>query len=148
MFSYANEHKSYSAGEQELILTIKGVRVAFFICYDLRFPVWSRNLKLKYDIAVYIANWPEKRKNHWITLLKARAIENQSYVVGVNRIGQDGNGVHYSGDSAVYNYLGEKVSKTEANEHSVENVSLDISSMEEYRTKFSAHLDADDFIIS
>ena len=148
LFSYANEHKSYSAGEQELILTIKGVRVAFFICYDLRFPVWSRNLKLKYDIAVYIANWPEKRKNHWITLLKARAIENQSYVIGVNRIGQDGNGVHYSGDSAVYNYLGEKVSKTEANEHSVENVSLDISSMEEYRTKFSAHLDADDFIIS
>ena len=131
--------------KQELILTIKGVKIAFFICYDLRFPVWCRNLKLKYDIAVYIANWPEKRKNHWITLLKARAIENQSYVVGVNRIGHDGNGIHYSGDSAVYNYLGEKVSNTEANKHTIENVSLDINSLKEYRTKFPAHLDADDF---
>ena len=148
LFSYANENENYSPGEQELIITIKGVKIAFFICYDLRFPVWSRNYKLKYDIAVYIANWPEKRKNHWKTLLQARAIENQSYVVGVNRIGYDGNGIHYSGDSAVYNYLGEKSSNTQPFEHSVENITINIDALYDYRMNFPAYLDADNFKIS
>ena len=148
LFSFAHEHENYTPGKQELILTIKGVKIAFFICYDLRFPVWCRNLKLKYDIAVYIANWPEKRRNHWMTLLKARAIENQSYVVGVNRIGNDGNGINYSGDSAIYNYLGEKVSHTQPNKHKIENHKLNIDSLKEYRTRFPAHLDADNFKIS
>ena len=115
------------------------------ICYDLRFPVWSRNTKLKYDVAVYIANWPEKRKKHWITLLKARAIENQSFVIGVNRIGNDGNGIDYSGESGVYNYLGEKISTTKSYEFSVENSNLDINALNNYRAKFPAHLDADEF---
>ena len=147
LFSYANENQHYSPGDQELILNIKGVKIAFFICYDLRFPVWCRNSKLKYDIAMYIANWPEKRKNHWTALLQARAIENQSYVVGVNRIGCDGKGIYYSGDSAIYNYLGEKISTTESNKYAVENISLNINSLKEYRAKFPAHLDADDFKI-
>ncbi len=148
LFSYASEHKNYSPGQKELIITIEGVKIAFFICYDLRFPVWCRNSNLKYDIAVYIANWPEKRRNQWITLLKARAIENQSFVVGVNRIGDDGNKIDYSGDSAVYNYLGEKLSTTQPNEHKVENLSLNIDSLKDYRTKFPVYLDADNFIIS
>ncbi len=148
LFSYANENQHYSPGNKELILNIKGVKIAFFICYDLRFPVWCRNLKLKYDIAVYIANWPENRTNHWITLLKARAIENQSYVVGVNRIGCDGNGINYSGDSAVYNYLGAKISATEPTKFTVDNISLNINSLREYRVKFPAHLDADNFKLS
>jgi len=145
LFRYANENKKYSPGKKELILKINGVNIAFFICYDLRFPVWSRNTKLKYDVAVYIANWPEKRKKHWITLLKARAIENQSFVIGVNRIGNDGNGINYSGESGVYNYLGEKISTTKSDEFSVENSNLDIDALNNYRVKFPAHLDADEF---
>ena len=145
LFSYADENLNYSPGKQELIIAVNGLKIAFFICYDLRFPVWSRNIKLKYDVAVYIANWPEKRKEHWITLLKARAIENQSYVIGVNRIGDDGNGIDYSGESAVYNYLGQKISTTKPHEFRVENVTLDIEALYNYRIKFPAHLDADNF---
>jgi predicted amidohydrolase len=145
LFSYADEHLNYSPGKQELIININGVKIAFFICYDLRFPVWSRNTKLKYDVAVYIANWPEKRKEHWITLLKARAIENQSYVIGVNRIGNDGNGINYSGESAVYNYLGQKISTTKPHEFRVENISINIDDLNNYRIKFPTHLDADEF---
>ena len=148
LFSYANENINYTSGKEELIITINGVKIAFFICYDLRFPVWSRNTKLKYDVAVYIANWPETRKEHWITLLKARAIENQSYVVGVNRIGNDGNGINYSGESAIYNYIGKKISITEPYEYRVENLSLDIDALNNYRIKFPIHLDADDFCIN
>ena len=145
LFSYADEHLNYSPGKQELIININGVKIAFFICYDLRFPVWSRNTKLKYDVAVYIANWPEKRKEHWITLLKARAIENQSYVIGVNRIGDDGNGINYSGESAVYNYLGQKISTTKPHEFRVENISINKDDLNNYRIKFPTHLDADEF---
>jgi predicted amidohydrolase len=145
LFSYADEHINYSPGKRELIITIEGVKIAFFICYDLRFPLWCRNTKLKYDIAVFVANWPEKRKEHWKTLLKARAIENQSFVVGVNRIGNDGNGINYSGDTAVYNYLGERLSTTRPNEIKVENLSLDIDELKEYRQNFPAYLDADNF---
>ena len=145
LFSYADENLNYSPGKQELIIAVNGLKIAFFICYDLRFPVWSRNIKLKYDVAVYIANWPEKRKEHWVTLLKARAIENQSYVIGVNRIGDDGNGINYSGESAVYNYLGQKISTTKPHEFRVENVTLDIEALYNYRIKFPAHLDADNF---
>tara|TARA_B100000614_G_scaffold261117_1_gene289784 strand:+ start:361 stop:1140 length:780 start_codon:yes stop_codon:yes gene_type:complete len=148
LFRYANENSKYSAGKKELILKINGVNIAFFICYDLRFPVWSRNTKLKYDVAVYIANWPEKRKKQWITLLKARAIENQSFVIGVNRIGSDGNSINYSGESGVYNYLGEKISTTKSDEFSVENSNLDIKALNSYRMKFPTHLDADEFKLS
>jgi predicted amidohydrolase len=145
LFSYADEQLNYSPGKQELIIPINGVKIAFFICYDLRFPIWSRNIALKYDVAIYIANWPEKRKEHWITLLKARAIENQSYIVGVNRIGNDGNGINYSGESGVYDYLGQKISTTKPYEYSVENVILDLDALKNYRIKFPAHLDSDKF---
>lgn len=148
LFSYADEHLNYSPGKKELIINIKGVKIAFFICYDLRFPVWCRNTNLKYDIAIFIANWPKKRREHWTNLLKARAIENQSFVIGVNRVGNDGNGITYSGDSAVYNYLGEKISLTLPNEQKVENISLNIDALNEFRVEFPTHLDADNFKIT
>ena len=145
LFRYSDEHKNYSSGSSELIINIEGVKIAFYVCYDLRFPVWSRNNKLKYDIAVYIANWPERRRNHWTTLLKARAIENQAYVIGVNRIGNDGNGINHSGDSAVYNATGTKLSFTQPYESKVENVQLNIKELQDYREKFPVYLDADEF---
>ncbi len=145
LFRYADEHQHYSAGSSHLILSIHQVKLAFFICYDLRFPVWTRNTHLKYDVAIYIANWPEARSSHWNALLKARAIENQAYTVGVNRIGDDKNGISHSGDSAVYNPKGEKISITNPHEYKVENISLDIEKLYEYRSKFPTHLDADQF---
>lgn len=145
LFRYAEEHKNYSPGSNELIIEIEGIKIAFFICYDVRFPVWSRNSQLKYDIAVYIANWPEKRRDHWMTLLKARSIENQAFVIGVNRIGEDGNGISHSGDTCVFNPIGEKLSNTKPNEVKVENVMFDIDGLHDYRAKFPAYLDADDF---
>ena len=148
LFRYANEHLNYEGGKDQLIVDIEGVKFAFFVCYDIRFPVWSRNVKLKYDVAVYIANWPEKRRDHWMTLLKARSIENQAFVIGVNRIGDDGNGIAHSGDSMVFNPLGEKISVTKPNELKVETVKLNIESLNDYRAKFPAYLDVDDFKIS
>ena len=145
LFRHSNENDNYSPGNSQLILEIEGVKIAFYICYDLRFPVWSRNYQLKYDAAVYVANWPENRRAHWTTLLKARAIENQAYVIGVNRIGNDGNGISYSGDSGVYNPLGTKISSTQAYETKVENVALSIKELNEYRVKFPSYLDADKF---
>lgn len=148
LFRYANEHLNYKGGKDQLIVDIEGVKFAFFVCYDIRFPVWSRNVNLKYDVAVYIANWPEKRRDHWMTLLKARSIENQAFVIGVNRIGDDGNGIAHSGDSMVFNPLGKKISITKPNESKVETVKLNIESLNDYRAKFPAYLDVDDFKIS
>lgn len=145
LFRYAEEDKNYTAGQKELIIDIKEAKIALFVCYDLRFPVWTRNLNLKYDAAIYIANWPEKRREHWSTLLKARSIENQAYVIGVNRIGTDGNGVSHSGDTAVFNPLGEKISNTVPHQESVENIKLDTQMLKEYRKRFPAHMDADPF---
>ena len=145
LFRYAEEDKYYSAGDKELIIEVNGTKIALFVCYDLRFPVWSRNFQSKYDVAVYIANWPEKRSEHWKTLLKARAIENQAFVIGVNRVGIDGNGVNHSGDSGVFNPLGEKISITQPYETKVENIQLDTNMLKEYRNRFPAHKDADPF---
>lgn len=147
LFRYAKEHLNYTTNEQELIVKINDFNIAFYICYDLRFPVWSRNIHLKYDLGIYIANWPQKRIAHWDTLLQARAIENQSYILGVNRVGNDGNNVEYNGHSALYNYLGKSISAATENESSIHHVTLDKSKLNEYRSKFPAHLDADSFEI-
>ena len=115
LFRMANEHKTYSQGESLLISSWKGWRICPLVCYDLRFPVWSRNRwdatakRPSYDVAVYVANWPTARIDAWNTLLKARAIENLSYVVGVNRVGQDGNGIEYNGHSSVISPKGEVI---------------------------------------
>ncbi|MCL4151052.1 UNVERIFIED_CONTAM: hypothetical protein GTU68_054534, partial [Idotea baltica] len=108
-FTLAGEDKAYTVGQDKLIITYKDWKICPMICYDLRFPVWSRN-RNEYDVLIYVANWPKPRILAWDTLLKARAIENMSYCVGVNRIGQDINGYEYIGHSAVYGPLGEELS--------------------------------------
>jgi predicted amidohydrolase len=147
LFRMADEHRHYDFGKNKLVVEINGWKICPLICYDLRFPVWSRNIKSEYDVLIYVANWPERRSHHWKTLLLARAIENQSYVIGVNRIGNDGNAISHSGDSAVINPRGEIISTTKANEESVETVKLNYAELVEYRKTFPAALDADNFKI-
>jgi predicted amidohydrolase len=105
LFTLGNEHLHFTAGRQKLVTTWKGWKICPLICYDLRFPVWSRNTE-GYDLLLYVANWPERRNHHWKQLLAARAIENQAYVAGVNRVGTDGNGLYHSGDTTVLDFSG------------------------------------------
>lgn len=152
LFRMAQEHKTYSPGESLLIGTWKGWKICPLVCYDLRFPVWSRNRwdvttkKLSYDVAVYVANWPTARIDAWDTLLRARAIENLSYVVGVNRIGMDGSGVEHNGHSTVVSPKGESIFTNEGTE-TIHSVSLNANSLEAFRDRFPAFVDADDFTI-
>ncbi|GAA4089674.1 amidohydrolase [Mucilaginibacter panaciglaebae] len=99
LFALGNEHDTYTPGAKRLIVELKGWKICPAICYDLRFPVWLRNVNVAYDLLLIVANWPERRALHWRTLIPARAVENQSYVIGVNRVGHDGNEVYHSGDS-------------------------------------------------
>ncbi len=114
-FTLAGEDEVYEAGNQKLILEYKGFKICPMICYDLRFPVWARNME-DYDILVYVANWPKKRIHAWDTLLKARAIENMAYCIGVNRVGLDGMDFEYTGHSAIYDALGQKIGFSEEDE--------------------------------
>jgi len=146
LFAYAGEHDHYSRGEKRLIAQVKGWRICLQVCYDLRFPVWARNLGDEYDLLVYVANWPERRNLAWKTLLQARSIENQSFVVGVNRVGTDGNGIYHSGDSSVFGPLGEAVWQ-QAHEAAVHTVVLDKAIVEQARAQFPFLNDADKFIL-
>ena len=145
LFRMSTENDHYSAGNEKLVVELQGFRICPQICYDLRFPVWSRNGG-EVDLLLYVANWPQVRRDHWIALLKARAIENQCYVVGVNRVGTDGNGISYSGDSVARDYNGlpllEMASVTDPG-----MVTLDKNSLAEYRIQFPAYLDADKYTI-
>jgi omega-amidase len=150
LFRMAGEHLVYSQGESQLIGHWKGWRICPLVCYDLRFPVWSRNRwnatlkKPAYDLLVYVANWPQVRANAWDTLLRARAIENLSYVAGVNRVGIDGLGVEYNGNSEVISPKGDPIFSVEGIE-AVKTIQLNANSLHAYRDKFPALLDADDF---
>lgn len=152
LFSLAGEDKHYTAGTEKLIFEYKGWKLCPMICYDLRFPVWSRNRKTEasfdYDVLIYVANWPERRNHAWKSLLPARAIENQAYVVGVNRIGDDGNGIYHSGDTAVYDFKGDKLSMTDAGKEQVETISLNRHDMEVFRRAYAFLSDADEFTLS
>lgn len=152
LFRMADEHEYFASGDSRLVIHYKGWKICPLICYDLRFPVWSRNKQSKqdfdYDLLIYIANWPERRVFAWQSLLVARAIENLCYLAGINRIGLDGNNINYSGDSVVLNFLGEKISKTERFGDCAEIVELDLNALNEYRKAFPAGLDADDFSIN
>ena len=156
LYRMGTEDQYYTAGTEKIIPTIKGWKMLPLICYDLRFPVWSRNRwqtkstipVADYDVLIYVANWPEVRSYPWKQLLIARAIENQCYVVGVNRIGVDGNGFNHTGDSVVIDPLGEIISKTKANEESVETVILDYEFLSSFRKKFPVGLGTDKFTIS
>lgn len=146
LFRMADEHHHYQAGGTRVVVEWRGWRILPLICYDLRFPVWSRNLN-DYDLALYVANWPAPRSLHWQALLVARAIENQAYVAGCNRVGTDGNGHHYRGDSRVINPQGEVIATAEAHQATRIDAELSLSALKEYRETFPAWQDADAFTL-
>ncbi|MBK7885087.1 MAG: amidohydrolase [Chitinophagaceae bacterium] len=151
LFAYAKEDQHYTAGNKRLIASIKGWKINLQICYDLRFPVWARqsyneNNEPEFDILIYVANWPEKRNHAWKTLLCARAIENQCYVIGVNRVGTDGNGIYHSGNTSIIDPLGEILYHM-ADEEDIFTMTLKKERLTETRTKFPFWKDADDFLI-
>jgi omega-amidase len=159
LFAYGDEHNHYSRGSKRLIASVKGWKLNLQVCYDLRFPVWARqtpssveqrfdgNNALEYDVIIYVANWPERRSLAWKTLLQARAIENQCYVIGVNRVGADGNDVHHSGDSMVIDAAGE-ILYHKKDEEDIFTIELNKQHLEEVRTRFPFWKDADRFIIT
>ena len=147
LFAFAGENDAYSAGNQHLQIEIAGHQVAFFICYDLRFPVWIRNRKNNpYDVAVFTANWPAVRINAWNTLLKARAIENQCFVVAANRVGKDNNNIEYNGMSQMIDAYGDIMAYSR-DEESVLSATLDMEILKAFREKFPVLNDADDFTL-
>ncbi len=166
LFGYAGEDEKYSAGNKRLIASVKGWKINLQVCYDLRFPVWSRNRVFdsaqtdsaqtsntstplsttEYDLLIYVANWPERRSHAWKTLLCARAIENQCYVIGVNRVGTDGNNIYHSGNSLVIDPLGQVLYHM-ADEEDIFTITLQKEKLEEVREKFPFWKDADSFNI-
>jgi len=143
-FTLAGEHKTYSAGNEHLIVEYLGWKICPLICYDLRFPVWARNTQ-NYDVLLYVANWPERRIAAWDALLRARAIENMAYCIGVNRVGEDGNGHPYNGHSAIYDVLGEQVSMLNFENEFTETITLNKSHIEKNRRHLQFLNDRDDF---
>lgn len=143
LFRMAGEHQHYTAGTERLIVGLNGWRICPLVCYDLRFPVWSRGIN-DYDLLVYVANWPAARRSAWTTLLPARAVENLCYVAGVNRVGRDGNGIDYVGDSAVHDFLGNALASL-GDRPGVQAVTLGYETLRRYREKFPAWRDADGF---
>ncbi len=149
-FAFGGEDQHYSRGNKRLIAQVKGWKINLQICYDLRFPVWARQQSAnepEYDLLLYVANWPERRNHAWKTLLTARAIENQSYVIGVNRVGEDGKGIYHSGNSMVIDPLGEVLYHKEHDED-IFTITLEKDTLTEIRTKFPFWRDADDFLIT
>jgi predicted amidohydrolase len=154
LFAFADEHNHYSGGTRRFIASVKGIKINLNVCYDLRFPVWARQTNkglnktgdLEYDVFVIVANWPERRNHAWKTLLQARAIENQSFVIGVNRVGKDGNDIYYSGDSMVVSPLGE-VMYQKAHEQETFTITLNKKDVEDVRVKMPFWKDADPFMI-
>ncbi|CNH71220.1 putative hydrolase [Yersinia massiliensis] len=146
LFRMAGEHQSYAAGAVRTVVEWRGWRILPLICYDLRFPVWSRNQQ-DYDLALYVANWPSARAKVWQTLLAARAMENQAYVAGCNRVGHDDNGHHYQGDSLILDMQGEILAQAEPEQAAVLEAELSLEALQAYREAFPAWRDADKFLI-
>lgn len=148
LFRFTGEEKVYSPGTESRVFELKGWKIFPQVCYDLRFPVYSRNSweneEANYDVVFYIASWPAARTSAWEALLPARAIENLSYSIGVNRVGTDGNGIAYIGQSALYDYKGMALVEL-GDKEGISIVKLDKNDLEEYRTKFPAWKDADPF---
>ncbi|MBB3123446.1 putative amidohydrolase [Mesoflavibacter sabulilitoris] len=144
-FTLAGEDKVYKRGNSKVIVNYKGFKIQPLICYDLRFPVWSRIAEEDYDVLIYVANWPKIRVHAWNTLLQARAIENMSYCIGVNRVGLDANNYEYSGHSAVYDALGKKLSTIQPNFEGVEVIVLNKKHIDDVRSKLRFLDDKDSF---
>jgi omega-amidase len=150
LFAYAGEDQHYTAGNRRFIASVNGWRVNLLVCYDLRFPVWSRQqyteAGYEYDVLIYVANWPERRNTAWKSLLQARAVENQCYTIGVNRVGEDGNGIYHSGDSMVVDPLGE-ILYQKAHDEDVFTITLDRDHLNAVRGKLPFWKDADPFVL-
>jgi predicted amidohydrolase len=147
LFRLAGEVEHYSPGDRQVVIEWRGWRLLPMICYDLRFPVWSRNRPdLDYDLLLYVANWPSRRHHAWRTLLRARAIENLSFLAGVNRTGIDGNDLPYAGGSAIIDYLGEDLLDL-GDRAGLATATLDKSALQRFRKGFPFHVDADDFLV-
>ncbi|HET8802971.1 MAG TPA: amidohydrolase [Aequorivita sp.] len=146
-FTLARENVTYAAGTERLIVNYKGWKICPLVCYDLRFPVWARNTE-DYDVLIYVANWPIMRTLAWDTLLRARAIENMAYCVGVNRVGFDGNDHEYVGHSAVYDVLGKQISTTTFEKEFTETVVLEKEHIESNRKKLQFLNDRDSFTLT
>jgi len=145
LFRLADEQNYYTQGDVVQTFELNGFRICPMICYDLRFPAWSRN-RDSYDLLLYVANWPSRRHNAWATLLRARAIENLSYLAGVNRVGQDGNNLPYAGGSAIIDYLGNDLVDL-GDQRGAATATLDLDALQKFRDRFAFHQDADDFTI-
>lgn len=148
LFSIAEENYFYSAGQKKILFEYKNWKICPLICYDLRFPIWSRNHfdadgNAEYDLLLYVANWPERRVLHWEKLLQARAIENQSYTIGVNRVGADGKGISYTGSSIAVDFLGNVMCENKVGEEHILYAHLAKNELDTYREKFPAWKDAD-----
>lgn len=146
LFTLAGEDQFYTAGKERLLVEWKGWKICPLICYDLRFPVWSRN-DVGYDLLIYVANWPERRRHHWRSLLMARAIENQVYTIGLNRVGVDGKDIRYTGDSCVIDYAGE-IRANLAIDTSTVTIELDQASQVAFRKRYAFLADQDSFTIT
>jgi len=144
LFRLGREQDYVEQGQERKLFTINGIKILPLVCYDLRFPVWSRNQQ-DYDLMVNVANWPAARRHVWDTLLKARAMENQAYVVGVNRIGNDGINTEHSGGTAIYDFLGETITAATDNQQQIISTTLDFDKLEQCKKKFPVFLDADEF---
>jgi predicted amidohydrolase len=155
LFAFANEHLHYGAGKKRMIARVNGWKICLQVCYDLRFPVWARqrparegpqDAQPEYDVLIYVANWPSSRSHAWKVLLHARAIENQCYVIGVNRVGTDGNGLHYAGGSLVVGPLGETLYQANDQEE-IQTQRLSFQQLKDARAAFPFLQDGDDFLL-
>lgn len=147
LFRMGQEPEHFAAGNERLIVHYHGCNLCLLVCYDLRFPVWSRNVNNEYDLLIYVANWPTPRRDAWDTLLKARAIENMCYVCGVNRIGTDGHHLSYNGGSILYSPKGETLVSIPDHQEDVATATLDLSTLRSFRDKFPVWKDADAFTL-
>ena len=151
LFAFADENSHYTAGNKKLIASVKGWKINLQFCYDLRFPVWTRQSpgkdENKYDLIINVANWPDKRRLAWKTLLQARAIENQCFVIGVNRVGEDGEKIFYNGDSSIIDPLGEIIYQ-KSNDEDIFTYTLQKEKISETRSQFPFWRDADSFLIN
>jgi omega-amidase len=147
LFSLGGENEIFTSGKTRQVINYKGIRFLPMICYDLRFPVWCRN-RGDYDVMICVASWPEVRREAWNSLLKARAIENQCYVVGVNRTGTDNVGLNHAGDSVILDFMGKTIGKVDEYNEGSATVDISMSELQNFREKFPVWKDSDDFTIN
>lgn len=148
LFTMGGEHLHFTAGNKQLVVNYGGFNISVLVCYDVRFPVWSRNVNNTYDLLIYVANFPHRRINDWDVLLKARAVENQAFVCAVNRVGEDGLGIKYSGHSVLLDYKAQNLLTFEDNETAIKTFHLDREPLLKYRDSFAIWRDADNFTIN